>query len=113
MFYIDKFDKEMAHFKEEMRRAKKEWERTRLENRRKIEWKCRLNTNYWDGTYEGELKDNRPHGRGKWSGFIYKCTNTVEGEWKDGVPHGKVIYTWSDGHAEYEATTGKYHGKKV
>ena len=46
------------------------------------------------GTYEGDLRNNRPHGEGVWT---HPDGPTYEGEWKDGIENGYGPYTWAEG----------------
>ena len=50
----------------------------------KINWKIEK----LEGIYEGELKDGKPHGYGKWQKDKKK---RIQGEWKNGLLHGKAI----------------------
>ena len=65
--------------------------------------------NKFDGKYEGEIKDNKPHGLGKFKRDGYN--QTVEGEWEDGQLNGKAVYNGSEFRQEYEAKEGKINGK--
>jgi len=60
------------------------------------------------GKYAGQLKDNIPHGRGK---FLLPDGTRYEGEWKEGKPHGSGTVTYAD-WAVYkgEFFNGKRHG---
>ena len=65
-----------------------------------------------NGNYEGEVKNNQPHGLGKWVKDDGKWT--VEGEWKDGQLNGKAVENLSNGDRyEYEAKDGKVNGKFI
>ena len=79
----------------------------------RIKWEWRDNDGEkWNGNYEGEIKNNKPHGVGKWK--WEDGDDTVEGEWRDGLLHGRVVENWSDGYREeYEAREGKISGKLV
>jgi len=46
------------------------------------------------GTYTGQLKDGKPHGRGT---MVYPNGAKYVGGWKDGMRHGQGIFTFSDG----------------
>ena len=63
---------------------------------------CGSGTLYYDdGTkYEGELKDDEPHGHG--TGYYSDGTIMYEGEWEDGLAHGKGTAYWEDGTILYE-----------
>ena len=96
-----------------MERKKEEWKR-KIEglDKEMIKWKWTSNRgDKWDGTYEGEVKDNQPHGLGKWKGDNGKMK--IEGEWKDGHINGKAVQNWSGYRDEYEAKDGKYNGKLI
>lgn len=59
----------------------------------------------WDsGEYEGELKENVPHGYGIW---LADSGDWYEGEWKDGLYHGQGIFIWGE-EAKYPGA--KYEG---
>ena len=83
----------------------------KVEKEIKWEWEENWGRKF-DGTYKGELKDNIPHGIGKWKqddGNI-----TVEGEWKEGLLNGKAIANWNHGSRyEYEVKDGKLNGKWI
>ena len=84
--------------------------------KKEIDWKWRKDKeSEYDGKYEGQMENGRPHGLGRWKGVVYDLAEgdtTVEGEWKNGQLHGKVVVNWSDGDCqEYEAKDGKMHGK--
>lgn len=65
-----------------------------------IEWK--------GGKYTGQLKEEIPHGRGR---FVLPDGTRYEGEWKEGLPHGrgKLIYASGDSY-KGELLKGKRHG---
>ena len=63
-----------------------------------------------NGEYEGEVKNGKPHGLGKWK---WKNKGTVEGEWKNGQLNGKVVYYGNEYRLEYEAKEGKKNGKLI
>jgi hypothetical protein len=52
---------------------------------------CEVNLESIKGTYTGDCKKNKAHGKGKAVG-----TDTYEGEFKNGVPDGEGTYTWSN-----------------
>ena len=65
-------------------------------------------------TYEGELKNGKPNGRGvalyhgEYEGDKY------DGEWKDGKKHGHGVHTWANGSKyDGEWKDGKRHGHGV
>lgn len=60
------------------------------------------------GKYTGQLKENVPHGRGR---FLLPDGSWYEGEWKEGFPHGrgKLIYASEDSY-KGEFIKGKRHG---
>jgi hypothetical protein len=76
--------------------------------------------NYDKGdVYEGEFRDNEPHGIGK---MTYKDGRVSEGIWEnekivyegelaDGKPHGKGKWIYPDGTYEGEWKNGEAHGK--
>ena len=89
-----------------MERKKEEWaQKARAMEKKRIQWQ-------WEGrngTYEGELKDHKPHGLGKWKQGAHG--DAVEGEWKDGLLHGKVVQDHGLYLNQYEAKDGKIDGK--
>lgn len=60
---------------------------------------CEVEKETLKGTYSGDCKKNKAHGKGKAVG-----TDTYEGEFKNGLPDGQGKYTWSNKN-EFE---GKY-----
>lgn len=86
----------------------------------------------WNGgSYEGELKNDKPHGQGKWEGpdgeeykgsfkkgffdgygVLKKANgNVYDGEWSNGVMNGFGTYIWLDGRKyEGEWESGQRHG---
>ena len=52
---------------------------------------CEVDRESLKGTYTGDCKKNKAHGKGKAVG-----TDTYEGEFKNGIPDGQGIYTWSN-----------------
>ena len=52
---------------------------------------CEVSQESLKGTYTGDCKKNKAHGKGKAVG-----TDTYEGEFKNGVPDGQGTYTWSN-----------------
>lgn len=59
-------------------------------------------------TYEGEIRDLRPHGEG----LLVSATRTVRGSFRDGAPHGHCILTQVDDltGVEGEFVAGKATG---
>ena len=58
----------MRDFEREMERKKEEW-RKKMEGmeKKKIEWEWTAHGGKkFEGNYEGEVKDGKPHGLGKW-----------------------------------------------
>jgi len=51
-----------------------------------------------NGVYEGQIKNNRRSGQGRYS---WNDGNCYDGEWNDDQKHGKGKFTWSNGD-EYE-----------
>ena len=101
------FKRQMRHFQREMERTKEGWrEKMEKVEKKEIKWQWTANNGKkFDGKYEGEAKNNKPHGLGKWAnddGYP-----TVEGEWKDGQLHGKAVENWDGTRDEYEAKDGK------
>jgi hypothetical protein len=60
---------------------------------------CMVDRESLKGTYTGDCKKDKAHGKGKAVG-----TDTYEGEFKNGVPDGQGTYTW----ANKNVFTGKY-----
>lgn len=66
--------------------------------------------------YEGDLRDGRPHGKGK---MFYESGNSYDGEWKDGKKHGwgEAILVGGSNFLEVkdkyvgEFKDGLFHGK--
>jgi hypothetical protein len=54
---------------------------------------CTVEHQSLKGTYAGECKKGKAHGKGKAVG-----TDTYEGEFKSGQPDGQGTYTWSNGN---------------
>lgn len=52
---------------------------------------CEVNLETLKGTYSGDCKKNKAHGKGKAIGI-----DTYEGEFKNGVPDGQGTYIWSN-----------------
>ena len=52
---------------------------------------CEVEKESLKGTYTGDCKKNKAHGKGKAVG-----TDTYEGEFKNGIPDGNGTYTWSN-----------------
>lgn len=75
---------------------------------------------YLGGLYTGEIKNNKPHGKGY---IIWEHGSTYDGEWKNGKFHGKGIFTLCkylpDTYSKHifiekyigEYKEGKRHGK--
>lgn len=65
-----------------------------------IEWK--------GGKYTGQLKEDVPHGRGR---FMLPDGTRYEGEWKEGFPHGRGRLIYADGDSyKGDLFKGKRHG---
>lgn len=61
------------------------------------------------GTYTGECKDGKAHGRGKSVGKDF-----YEGQFFQGVAHGQGTYIWSDGDRYIgQFQNGQAHGRGV
>ena len=61
--------------------------------------------------YEGEWEHGNIHGKGK---MKYHNNSVYEGEWKHGKIHGKGKYTYADGDVyEGDFVEGKMHGKGI
>ena len=59
--------------------------------------------------YVGELKNEKPHGKGS---ITYENGESYEGVWKDDKMEGQGTYTWSNGDKyEGEWKDGKKHGQ--
>jgi len=52
---------------------------------------CEVDKEFLKGTYTGDCKKNKAHGKGKAIGV-----DTYEGEFKNGIPDGNGTYTWSN-----------------
>src|SRR6186997_391936 len=52
---------------------------------------CEVDKESLKGTYAGDCKKNKAHGKGKAVGV-----DTYEGEFKNGIPDGQGTYTWSN-----------------
>jgi hypothetical protein len=52
---------------------------------------CEVDKESLKGTYTGDCKKNKAHGKGKAVGI-----DTYEGEFKNGVPDGQGTYTWGN-----------------
>jgi len=52
---------------------------------------CEVDKESLKGTYTGDCKKNKAHGKGKAVGI-----DTYEGEFKNGIPDGQGTYTWSN-----------------
>jgi len=52
---------------------------------------CEVDKESLKGTYTGDCKKNKAHGKGKAIGV-----DTYEGEFKNGIPDGNGTYTWSN-----------------
>ena len=52
----------------------------------------------WNGDFEGEAKDDKPEGIGRWSVDGGKWR--IEGLWKDGKVHGKAVTYYTSGRIE-------------
>jgi hypothetical protein len=52
---------------------------------------CEVDRESLKGTYNGDCKKNKAHGKGKAVGI-----DTYEGEFKNGIPDGQGTYTWSN-----------------
>ena len=52
---------------------------------------CEVDKESLKGTYNGDCKKNKAHGKGKAVGV-----DTYEGEFKNGIPDGDGTYTWSN-----------------
>src|SRR5215203_389222 len=52
---------------------------------------CEVDKESLKGTYMGDCKKNKAHGKGKAIG-----TDTYEGEFKNGIPDGYGTYTWNN-----------------
>ena len=52
---------------------------------------CEVDKESLKGTYNGDCKKNKAHGKGKAVGV-----DTYEGDFKNGIPDGEGTYTWSN-----------------
>ena len=79
----------------------------------KIKWEFTQNSGVkFKGEYEGEVKDGKPDGMGRWKGDGQNWI--IEAEWKEGLLHGRAVSNFNDGdHQEYEAKNGKINGKLI
>ena len=57
------------------------------------------------------MKNNKPHGLGKWE--REDSYQTVEGEWKNGQLNGMVVENLFGVYDEYETKDGTYDGKFI
>ena len=57
--------------------------------------------------YDGELKDGKRHGHGK---YTYSNGNIYEGEWEEDQQSGQGTYTWGEGDFEGDRFIGKWKG---
>lgn len=66
-----------------------------------VSWsqQCAVDIESIKGSYTGDCKKGKAHGRGKSAGV-----DVYEGEFKNGVPDGFGTYTWNNG----DSFTGKY-----
>jgi hypothetical protein len=70
---------------------------------------CEVDKESLKGTYTGDCKKNKAHGKGKAVG-----TDTYEGEFKNGIPDGNGTYTWSNKNVfEGKYVKGLREGKGV
>ena len=70
---------------------------------------CDVDKESLKGTYAGDCKKNKAHGKGKAVG-----ADTYEGEFKNGIPDGQGIYTWSNKNVfEGKYVKGMREGKGV
>lgn len=60
---------------------------------------CTVNKESLKGTYTGDCKNGKAHGKGKAVG-----TDTYDGDFKAGLPDGQGTYTWNNGNT----FTGKF-----
>ena len=70
---------------------------------------CEVDKEALKGTYTGDCKKNKAHGKGKAVG-----TDTYEGDFKNGIPDGNGKYTWSNKNVfEGRYVKGLREGKGV
>ena len=70
---------------------------------------CEVDKETLKGTYSGDCKKNKAHGKGKAIG-----TDTYEGDFKNGIPDGSGTYTWSNKNVfEGKYVKGLREGKGV
>lgn len=61
------------------------------------------------GTYIGQLKNGKPHGKGK---QVWPDGNSYEGDYKDNLFHGSGVYRWSSGEVyDGQWQNNLFHGK--
>ena len=117
MFLMSKLDGECNYnFQRDMERIKGEWmERNEGMKKVNIRWEETVSDGIKvEGNYEGEAKDDKPHGLGKWKAKDrFNRDLAIEGEWKDGRLKGKVVGHWIWGHEEYEVKEGIKNGKFI
>ena len=102
------FVREIKDFQREIERKKEEWkEKMAGMEKKEIKWEWEI----WKGNYEGEIKDEKPHGLGKWKQDDGEWT--VVGEWRDGRVNGKAVANGYGNRYEYEAKDGKENGKFI
>ena len=66
---------------------------------------------YSNGTYEGETKNGKEHGKGK---LIWADGNSYDGDFRDGKCHGKGKLIWANGDSyDGEWENDKRHGFAV
>jgi hypothetical protein len=70
---------------------------------------CEVDRESLKGSYTGDCKKNKAHGKGKAVGI-----DTYEGEFKNGIPDGQGTYTWSNKNVfEGKYVKGLREGKGV